>query len=64
MVKDSNLVSIESKQGVTIYGRVQTNQKLGQFEVHSDFLGHNGVVYQLLTEAEIRMNVLIGVKTK
>ncbi len=59
----TELVPIERKQGVTIYGKVlDTKGRLGQFEVHSNMLGNNGKVYSLYSEAKTRMNILIGVK--
>lgn len=57
------LVVIERKSGVTIYGRViDSKGRLGQFEVHSDVLGNNGSVFHLLSDAQQRMRALIGVK--
>lgn len=62
MIKE-NLIPIERKDGVTIYGRIVTIWgKLGQYEVHSDFLGHDGIVYSLYSDAQRRMSALIGVK--
>jgi hypothetical protein len=63
-MKNSQLIAIESKSGVTLYGRViDSKGKLGQFEVHSDFAGTGGFVYHLYKEAQNRMNALIGVKS-
>jgi hypothetical protein len=60
----TTLIPIESKSGVTIYGKVGKNGKLGQFEVHSDFLGNNKEEYHLYRDAQTRMNALIGVTNK
>lgn len=58
----NNLIPIERKNDVTIYGRV-TNQsgKLGQFEVHSEWAKHDNTIYGLYADAERRMSALIGV---
>ncbi|HEX5185276.1 MAG TPA: hypothetical protein VFV86_00160 [Nitrososphaeraceae archaeon] len=59
------LVAIERKEGVTIYGRVINNMnKLGQFEVHSATLGNNGHVYADYKEAERRRDQLIEMTVK
>lgn len=60
----NQLIPIERKEGVTLYGRVLTNGKLGQYEVHSDYLGHDGIVYYTYPEASIKMAKLIGIRTK
>jgi hypothetical protein len=61
---NQNLIPIERKDGVTLYGKViDKNGRLGQFEVHSDILGNNRTVYHLLSDAQNRMKALIGVKT-
>jgi hypothetical protein len=55
------LIPIERKEGVTLYGRiVDGRNKLGQYEVHSDVLGYDGIVYPLYKDAERRMSALIG----
>lgn len=57
------LVPVERKQGVTIYGRViNTNGKLGQYEVHSDWVRYDGITYNDYPSAENKMNALIGVQ--
>ncbi len=57
------LVPIERKEGVTIYGRViGKGGKLGLFEVHSDFSVWDEIIYSLYPQAETRMSALIGVK--
>ena len=64
-MKNSEMVVIERRDGVTIYGKiVDGKNKLGQYEVHSEKLGNNGSVFHLLKEAQQRMNALIGVQTK
>ena len=64
-MRTSDLTAIENKEGVTLYGRVidHKTKKLGQFEVHSDRLGHDGKIYLQYKDAEIRMNALIGVQS-
>jgi hypothetical protein len=60
----NELVPIESKEGVTLYGRVlDKSGRLGQFEVHSDSERHDGHVYTKYSEAERRMSALLGVKS-
>lgn len=62
-ILDSPLVAIERRSGVTLYGRkVNKSGKLGQFEVHSNYLGHDGKVFATYSEAEVRMNTLAGIK--
>ena len=61
--KNSKLIPIERREGVTIYDKIiGKGGKLGQYEVHSDFLGYNGTVYSLYKEAEVRMSALIGMQ--
>lgn len=58
------LVPIERKSGVTLYGKVlDNNGKLGQFEVHSDFMISSGIIHSTYKEAEVRMSALIGAKS-
>lgn len=58
------LVPIERKAGVTLYGRViGPNGKLGQYEVHSEHLRHDGNVYGLYADAKNRFNAVVGVKS-
>lgn len=58
-----NLIPIERKQGVTIYGRIiGPNGKLGQYEVHSEHLKYDGFTYSLYKDAQTKMGALIGVK--
>lgn len=60
----NELIPIERKEGVTIYGRViDKSGRLGQFEVHSDHSRYDGHVYSKYKEAETRMSALIGVKS-
>lgn len=59
----NDLIPIERKEGVTLYGRI-VNGKLGQFEVHSDYLGHDDIVYYTYPEAEIKFKKLIGIRLK
>jgi len=60
----SDLIPIERKDGVTLYGRIiGKGGKLGQYEVHSDWSRFDGNVYCDYKAAETRMNALIGVKT-
>ena len=60
---NEELVPIERRDGVTIYGKVvNLKGKLGQFEVHSEVLGNNGNVYTSYKEAENRMAALIGIQ--
>lgn len=60
----NNLIPIERKEGVTIYGRiVGKGGKLGQYEVHSSFVKGNNTIYTSYSEAEDRMKFLIGVRT-
>ena len=55
-------IPIERKEGVTIYGRmIDKNGKLGRYEVFSEHLGSNGIVYHEYSAAEVRMKSLIGV---
>jgi len=63
-MSDNNLIPIERLEGVTLYGRVLNTGRVGQYEVHSDFLGHDGIVYYTYPEAEIKMKKLIGIRTK
>lgn len=64
-MKEQKLIPIERKSGVTIYGRIiGQGGRLGQYEVHSDILGHDGTVYHLYKDAQTRMSALIGVSTK
>lgn len=59
------MIKIEEKGGVTIYGRIVDNKcKLGKYEVHSDILGFDGIVYSLLSDAQNKMKKLIGVYSK
>lgn len=61
----NEMVVIERRDGVTIYGRIiDGKNRLGQYEVHSEKLGNNGSVFHLLKEAQQRMNALIGVQKK
>lgn len=61
---NNELIPIERKDGVTLYGRVLDNKgRLGQFEVYSDMLGYDGNVYHKYSEAEVRMSALIGKKS-
>ena len=61
-MQDSKLVPIERRDGVTLYGRViGKGNKLGQFEVHSKYLGNDGMVYSLYKDAEIKFKAIIGV---
>ncbi len=65
MISNKEKVVIERRNGVTIYGKVIDNKgRLGQFSVYSDYLGDNGAVYTLLSDAQIRMKALIGAKDK
>lgn len=59
----NKLIAIERKEGVIIYGRIVDGKcKLGQYEVHSEYLGHDGIVYPKLKDAQTRMSALVGVK--
>lgn len=59
----NKLIPIERRDGVTLYGKiVGKGGKLGLYEVHSDFLGNNGVEYTDYKSAETRFKALIGVK--
>lgn len=59
---NNNLIPIERKSGVTLYGRIiSTGGKLGQFEVHSDWARYDGLVYNQYADAERRMSAVIGV---
>ena len=62
-MKYSNMVVIERRGGVTIYGKIiDGKNRLGQYEVHSDVLGNDGSVFHLLKDAQTRMSALIGVE--
>lgn len=53
-------IPVESKEGVTIYGRVINNAgKMGLYEVFSDYWGTNGEVYHKYADAEKRAKSLI-----
>lgn len=61
-MKIGDLVIIERKDNVTLYGRFLDHKgRLGQFEVSSDHLGNNGFVYPRIVDPQIRMATLIGV---
>lgn len=61
MKNNNELIPIESREGVTTYGRiVGPGGKLGQYTVHSDVLGDDGNVYHLYSQAQRRMAALIG----
>lgn len=62
MINQDSVV-IERKSGVTIYAKVINPQgKVGKFEVVSDFHKNEGATYHTLTDAQKRMDVLIGYK--
>lgn len=56
-------VKIISRQGVSIWGKVLSNGKLGQFEIRSHFKQVNGIIYALLSEAQAKMEDLLKPKT-
>lgn len=56
-------VVVTSKDGVTIYGKViDTNGKLGQYEVESIHRQASGFSYHSFAEAEKEYERLLGVK--
>jgi hypothetical protein len=60
----NNLVPIERRDGVTLYGKVVgKGGKLGQYEVHSDWTRYDGQVYAQYHDAETKMSALIGVQS-
>lgn len=62
-MKQNELIPIERKDGVTIYGRiVGKGGKLGQYEVHSDFQKFDDLIHVNYSDAQTRMAALIGVK--
>lgn len=61
-MQNNGLVAIESKQGVTIFGRTGLGGKLGQFEVICETQGNNGNIYTMYSDAEGRRDALITMK--
>lgn len=60
-----NQIPIERYAGVTLYGRIiGKGGKLGQYGVHSDYLGDNGTVYHSYSEAQNRFKAIIGILKK
>lgn len=55
-----DLILIERRNGVSIYGRVISTGRIGQFEVESDIFGNNGNTYSTYSEAAQRANALIS----
>lgn len=63
MLKESPLIPIERYEGVTLYGRMGRNGRLGNYEVHSEVLGYNGQVYAMYKDARKNFNAAVGVST-
>jgi hypothetical protein len=59
----NELIPIERKEGVTIYGRIiGKGGKLGQYECYSERQGADKNVYSNYSDAQKRMSALIGHK--
>jgi len=56
---NNNLVLIERKDGISIYGKVGSNSRLGKFEVHTGKAVKEQSEYALLSDAEGKMNSII-----
>ena len=57
----SNLIPIERKGGVTLYGRIVDGKcKLGNYQVHSDRFGLDSNTYTSVSEAQKRMKVILA----
>ncbi len=60
LIKKSEMILIERKEGVSIYGRM-VNGHLRQFQVKAGNSRDNDV-YSILSDAQKRMSLIIGQK--
>lgn len=60
-LQNSQLIPIQRKHDITLYGRVVNNRgKLGKYTVYAHFNELNGTEYATYAEAEDRFDLLVN----